>query len=517
MLSELQDLDVGLAGQQVRHVVCRKQEHSITYDQNSATISRPLPSRGTTPLCVDLDGTLVATDTLWESLLRICRYRSAALLSVLLAIFRGKAHFKSVVARNVSLDMDRLPYRPDVLRYLREQKAAGRSVVLVTAAHHSIADAVAVHLSGLFDQVLATTEDRNLSGHVKGEVLTEKFGDGGFTYVGNGANDLAVWRHAAAAIPVSARPGVVANIQTPIEATFLAPRHWLRTLSRAMRTHQWVKNLLVLVPLFTSRDLLNLVALAHLLVVAFALSLVASAQYVLNDMIDLDSDREHAEKKHRPLASGDLPIPLGLLLVPCLLCLGAWLGFLVGSWTVSALLGGYFISCLLYSIVLKTKPLVDVFALAGLYVSRIVIGGFVSHHLVTVWLFSFSFLCFLSLGFLKRCIELAHATRDKRVGRRGYYPADAPILTAMGVAGSFASVVVLALYVYSESANALYKHPFALWGFAPICLLVQCRWWLSGSRNYIKEDPVRYAISDRVLWVSAAIGAVCYWVAIGGI
>jgi 4-hydroxybenzoate polyprenyltransferase len=468
---------------------------------------------------VDLDGTLVATDTLWESLLKICRYHPAALLPVFLAILRGKAHFKSVVACNVSLDADRLPYRPDLLRYLREQKAEGRSLVLVTAAHHTIANAAAAHLSGLFDEVLATNEDRNLHGRVKGQLLTEKFGEGGFTYVGNSASDLAVWRHAASAIPVSARPRVIAGIPTPIEATFLGPRDRLRTLSRAVRMHQWVKNLLVLVPLFTSRDLLNLVALAKLLVVALALSLVASAQYLLNDLIDLDSDREHFEKRHRPLASGDLPIPVGLLLVPCLLFLGGLLGFVVGSWTVLMLLGAYFISCLLYSIVLKTKPLVDVFALAGLYVFRIVIGGFVSNHLVTAWLFSFSFLCFLSLGFLKRCIELARATQadPKRVGRRGYYPADAAILTAMGVAGSFASIVVLALYVYSESANTLYKHPFALWGFVPICLLVQCRWWLSGSRNYIKEDPVRYAISDRVLWVSAAIGAACYWVAIGGI
>ncbi|OLE16102.1 MAG: hypothetical protein AUG83_04395 [Acidobacteria bacterium 13_1_20CM_4_57_11] len=342
---------------------------------------------------MDLDGTLVATDTLWESLLRICRHRPAALLSVLLAICRGKAHFKSVVARNVSLDADRLPYRLDLLRYLREQKTAGRSLVLVTAAHHSIAKAAAAHLSGLFDEVLATTESCNLHGPVKGQVLTEKFGDGGFTYVGNCASDLAVWRHAAAAIPVSARPSVIASIPTPIEATFPAPRHWLHTLSRAVRLHQWVKNLLVLVPLFTSRDLLNLVALDNLLVVALALSLVASAQYLLNDLIDLDSDREHFEKRLRPLASGDLPIPLGLLLVPCLLSLGGWLGFVVGSWTVLMLLGTYFISCLLYSTVLKTKPLVDVFALAGLYVFRIVIGGFVSNHFVTVWLFTFSFLC----------------------------------------------------------------------------------------------------------------------------
>ena len=486
--------------------------------QTSVTVSGPLPSGMLPPLCVDLDGTLVATDTLWESLLGICRYCPLALLSVLAAIVRGKARFKSVVARHVSLDAHRLPYRQDLLRYLREQKAEGRRLVLVTAAHHTIANAVTEHLSGLFDEVLATTPDHNLSGRAKGQLLTDKFGEGGFTYVGNSASDLGVWRHAAAAIPVSARASVIADIPVPIEATFLAPRHWLHTLSRAVRMHQWVKNLLVLVPLFTSRDLPNLVALAKLLVVALALSFVASAQYLLNDLIDLDSDREHFEKRHRPLASGDLPILLGLLLVPCLLCVGGSLGFLMGSWTVLMLLGAYFISSLLYSTVLKTKPLVDVFALAGLYVLRIVVGGFVSNHLVTAWLFSFSFLCFLSLGFLKRCIELARANQagSKRVGRRGYYPADAAILMAMGVAASFASIVVLSLYVYSESANTLYKHPFALWGFVPTCLLVQCRWWLSGSRNYIKEDPVRYAISDRVLWVSAAIGAACYWVAISG-
>lgn len=482
---------------------------------SSAAVDRSVLPR---VVCVDLDGSLVATDTLWESLLGICLRRPLALIPVLLSIFRGKARFKSTVARYFAPDVDRLPYRPDLLRYLREQKSAGRTVILATSAHESIANAVAAHLTGLFDGVLATTDAKNLRGRAKGEALAEKFGGAGFTYVGNGAEDLSVWRYASAAIPVGARPGVRARIPVRIEAEFCAPRSRWRALANAVRLHQWVKNLLVFVPLLTSRDVLNLAAAGKLLLVAVALSLVASGQYLLNDLIDLDSDRQHASKRRRALASGELSIAEALLLAAALLAAGGGLGFVAGSRQVVILLGVYFAASVLYSTFLKSKPLVDVFALAGLYVFRIVIGGFVSDHHATVWLINFSFLCFLSLGFLKRCIEVARLaqTAKEQVGGRGYGAGDTLILTTMGVASSFASIVVLALYVYSEAANKLYARPSALWGFVPICLLVQCRLWLSGSRGDIEEDPVRHAISDRVVWASVALSAAVYWLATRG-
>ncbi|MBK5292006.1 MAG: UbiA family prenyltransferase [Acidobacteriia bacterium] len=308
------------------------------------------------------------------------------------------------------------------------------------------------------------------------------------------------------------------RIPARMDAVFATPRHRLRTLANAVRLHHWVKNVLVFVPLFTSRDLSNLPAVGKLLLMALALSLVASAQYLLNDLIDLDSDREHPDKRHRALASGDMPISVGMSLILCLLLIGGLVGYAADSWRAVMLLGVYFTSSAWYSAFLKTKPLVDVFSLAGLYVFRIVIGGFVSNHHATVWLLSFSFMCFLSLGFLKRCMEVAHAgqTATQRIGRRGYQEGDAPILMMMGVGSSFASAVVLALYVYSESANKLYAHPSALWGFVPLCLLLQCWLWLSGMRGNIKEDdPVRWVISDRLVWAIVGLSMTVYLLAAG--
>lgn len=467
-------------------------------------------------ICVDLDGTLVATDTLWESLLQVLLRRPLAIVPVCLALLGGKARFKAAIAGYAVPNVKCLPYRQELLDYLKYQKAAGRRLVLATAAHESIANAVAEHL-GLFDEVVATSEGRNLRGRSKGELLAERYGKGGFCYAGDCAADLEVWSLSGSAIPVCVPRGVAGRISAPVEISVAASsKGGLATLLRALRVHQWVKNLLVFVPLFTSRDMMNVAAAGKLVLATFALSLVASAQYLLNDLVDLDSDRLHFKKKTRPFASGDLPIAAGTILVPLLLAGGAIAGYAAGAAGAELLLAGYFLSSLLYSSVLKTKPLVDVFTLAGLYTFRIVIGGFISGHQVTAWLLNFSFLCFLSLGFLKRYIELARGERDKtqRVGRRGYYPADALILCVMGVGSSFSATVVLALYVYSQSANLLYARPLALWGIVPICLLMQCRLWLSASRGYIEEDPVRYVLSDRVTWACGVLSGIVYLAAI---
>jgi 4-hydroxybenzoate polyprenyltransferase len=455
------------------------------------------PGSSRAPLCVDLDGALVAADTLWESLLTIARRNPFALIPILAALFRGKERFKAAVASRSSINVGCLPYRTDLLRYLREQKAAGRRLVLVTAAHRSIAEAVASHL-GLFDEIIAATGRRNLHGT---EALSAKFGDAGFSYAG------------------AAAPSVARRIGAPVEVVFGSPNSRFRTVLGAVRLHQWTKNLLVFVPLFTSRDLHNLPAAGMLLMTALALSLIASAQYLINDLIDLESDRRHSKKRRRALASGALPIPWALLLIPALLVAGGGVAYLAGGLAALELSAAYFITSIAYSSYLKTRPLVDVFILAGLYVLRIVIGGAVSDHQVTVWLLSFSFLSFLGLAFLKRYVETARMNPEsgRHAARRGYYAGDAPILGAMGVASGFAAAVVLILYVFGESANALYRRPFALWGLVPICLLLHCRLWLSGWRGYIDEDPVRYVLRDRVTWACGALAAAVYYGAIGGL
>jgi len=475
---------------------------------------------GVTPhhvLCVDLDGTLVATDTLWECVLTVLTRNPMAVYRILRSLARGKARFKSVVADNSTLHVARLPFRLDVLQYLERQKAAGRLLILVTAAHQKIGDAVAAHL-GIFDQVIATTDYRNLKGPAKGKALVERFEDKGFSYAGNSAADLPVWEYASTAITVGLPARILRRISIPIEASFPAQSRGLRALIKATRLHQWAKNLLVFVPLITSRDLLNLHAARRVLGVMFALGMVASAQYLFNDLIDLDSDRNHPKKKHRAFASGQVAIPAGVLIAISLLIGGVSSGYLIGSWQAASLLGIYFVVSFLYSVWLKARPLVDVFTLAGLYVFRIIIGGFVSEHHVTAWLLNFSFLCFLGLGFLKRYIEIARADPSDQqfIGRRRYYARDAATIGAMGIASSFTATVVLALYVYSQSASLLYRQPSALWGFVPIYLLIECRLWLSASRGYIEEDPVWYVISDRVTWLAAGLGMLVYGAAIIG-
>ncbi len=475
-------------------------------------------SISTTPtvLCVDLDGTLVATDTLWESLVTVLSHRPMAVFSILWALIQGKARFKSAVARYASLEVGSLPFRSDLLGYLKKERDAHRRLVLVTAAHRSIAEAVAGHL-GIFDDVIATDGDRNVKGREKGRLLVERFGEKGFSYVGDSAADLEVWQHAATAIPVGAPAGVVRRLQSPIEASFPGRTSNLGVFFRAIRLHQWTKNLLVFVPLFTSKDLLNFPVVGRLLAMVFLLGLVASAQYLVNDLIDLESDRGHPEKRLRPLASGELSIPAGLLTAVGLLSAGLLGGYFIGAWQNVSLLGAYFVVSLLYSIWLKTQPLLDVFVLTGLYVFRVVIGGVVSDHHVTAWLLNFVFLSFLGLAFLKRHVEIIRAgiAKDHVVGRRGYYSGDAPVVIAMGLGSSFTAAVVLALYINSESANLLYRYPMALWGFIPVYLLTQGRLWLSASRGYIGEDPVRYAISDRMMWGSAALSVMIYLTAVG--
>lgn len=478
--------------------------------QSSA--SRALPP----VVCVDLDGTLVATDTLWESLITILFRKPSALIPVLFSISGGKAHFKAVVARYASLRVDRLPYRDSLLRYLEEQKRSGRRLVLATAAHHSIAHAVAAYL-GLFDQVLATSGDRNLSGKAKGALLAETLQGASFSYAGNAAEDLAVWEHAATAIPTAARLRIVNRIPIPVEASFPEERRPLLSMFRAMRVHQWIKNLLVFVPLVTSHDLGNMDRIEVGLLAFLAFCFTASAQYLINDLIDLDSDRAHPAKRRRALASGDLPIPAGLFLAAALLVAAGAVVYSSRSILLGSVFAAYLAASLLYSAWLKTKPILDVFTLAGLYTFRIVAGGLVTEHPASLWLLTFSFLFFLSLGFLKRFVELAGAgdSPGEAVGRRGYFGGESLLLMSMGLSTGLASNVVLALYVNSETANQLYVQPQALWGLVPIGLFVQCQLWLAGSRGEIVEDPVRYVLSDRLMWACLAAGAITYVTAIG--
>lgn len=374
--------------------------------------------------------------------------------------------------------------------------------MLCTAADRRVADAVARHL-GLFDEVLASDGVVNLRGSAKAEALVRRFGQGGFTYVGNDMTDLAVWEQAGAAIVAGASRRVQrAASRFPVEESLARQASGLPALLRALRPYQWSKNALCLVPLLASGSLDPLAWLAALGAVA-AFCATASAIYVLNDLSDLAADRAHPRKARRPFASGALSVASGLALAPVLLLLGGVLGWLSGSLPVLLAYAGLSLG---YTLRLKELPLVDVFVLAALYTLRVVAGGVACGHAVSLWLLGFSAFLFLSLGLIKRVSELKRvkAVEQTRVARRGYLVQDLDLLQQLGCASTFASVVVLSLYVQSDAALHTYAVPGALWAAVPLLLFWQCRLWLATARGYMHDDPIVFAARDKPSWLTLA-------------
>lgn len=458
---------------------------------------------GNGPLVVDLDGTLVRTDTFTENIMALAN-DWGALAGMLGIVAGGRSRLKSHVASSARIDAALLPYSERFLAYLRAQKEEGRRLVLATAADSSVANAVADHL-GLFDEVFASDGTRNLKGEAKARALVDRFGAKGFTYAGNSRADLPVWRAAQAAIIVNAPSGVAdaARAIGPVEAEFDERELRLLGLLRAMRPHQWVKNFLVLVPIFTAQAYGEVASWINASLIFAAFCATASGIYIVNDLTDLAADRSHPRKRLRAFASGAVPPGLGLAWAVALIGIGAALAYSVHSLAVIAI---YAAASLLYSAKLKEQPLVDVFCLAGFYTIRLFGGGAATGHSLSLWLFGFSSFLFLSLALVKRVEELSSIARSngRNTVRRGYLASDAAILQIFGCAAAFASSVVLALFVQSEATAQQYQSPGLLWGIVPLMLFWQCRLWLSTARGYMHEDPIVYAAHD---WVSWAVGA----------
>ena len=458
------------------------------------------------PLCVDLDGTLIRTDALVEGVLALAT--RPALAGALLGLRDGdRARFKRRIAAAAGLDPALLPYHQGLLAYLRQQRAAGRHLVLVTAADRAVADAVALHL-GIFDEVMASDGVRNLKGRAKRLALVARFGERGFAYAGDSAADLHVWQSAAAAILVNASGATAAAARgmVPIEREFADRPPAALGLLRAMRPHQWVKNLLVFVPILAAGAALTPAALLAALIAFAAFCATASGIYLLNDLTDLAADRAHPRKRNRPFASGAVALTVGLAAGLLLVAVGAGLAWLGGILAVVAL---YAVLSISYSARLKEQPLVDVFMLAALYTIRLVGGGEATGHRVSLWLLAFSSFLFLGLALVKRVGELGAAAGkgDGQLARRGYQSADIPILQMFGCSASVAASLVLALFVQSEALTGRYATPALLWGVVPLVLFWQCRIWLSTTRGYMHDDPIVYAARDWVSWIVAGATA----------
>jgi 4-hydroxybenzoate polyprenyltransferase/phosphoserine phosphatase len=464
-------------------------------------------------LCVDLDGTLVKSDTLHDLALAVARHRPAALLNIPGWLLHGKAALKRHLANAVQLDVAHLPYNRELLQYLEQQRATGRPIYLATAADAGTANRIAAHL-GIFTGVLASDGQVNLAGKNKLAAFQSRFGDN-FSYIGNALPDLTLLQHCKEPMVANPTPGLRGALRksriTPIR-TFDERASPFKSWLKAIRLHQWAKNTLIFVPLLLAHAWgPGLIAAAVL--AFFSFGLCASATYIVNDLLDLEADRQHPRKRLRPFAAGDLSALAGVLVVALFLCASLTLAAFVPR-AVTALspqlslddpyrfliwLAIYLVTTLAYSLRLKRAVLVDVIVLSGLYTIRIVAGSAATGIAVSTWLASFSIFFFLSLAFVKRFAELENL-RERggvSIGGRGYHIADIEQLRSFGSASGYASVVVLTLYISNLDAAQLYRHTNRLWLMVPVLLLWISRLWLLASRGELDEDPVVYAITDR--------------------
>ena len=468
-------------------------------------------------LVVDLDGTLLRSDLLVESAVSFCRQHPLSLAMPFVWLARGKAVLKQKLADSSDIDVSVLPYDDDVLAQIREARHQGRKVVLATASNISLATAVADHLQ-LFDQVFASQPDHNLSRARKRDLLVAEFGERGFDYLGNSHADLPVWSAARQAWLVNPSPGVTAraraqgNVAGEIRNSPLSFRQWLK----ALRLHQWMKNLLIFVPLLASHKATHSAVLHDGLLAFLFFGLCASSVYLLNDLLDLNDDRHHPRKRERPFARGSIPVLHGLLVFPLFLLVAFSGALLTLPPTFSLVLLGYYIITLSYSLYLKRFMTVDVVVLALLYTLRIIAGGAATSLHLTFWILAFSMFIFLSLAMVKRYAELLDAKElgETRKSRgRGYYPSDLPMLASLGAAAGYLSVMVLALYIYDQTTVALYSHPEVIWGACPLLLFWITRVWMLAHRGEMHDDPVVFAIRDRVSLVIGLMFGLVFWIA----
>ncbi len=462
---------------------------------------------------MDLDGTLLRSDLLHESAVLAFKRSPVGFVGALARLLQGRAQLKQRLAELSELPVEHLPYREDVLSWLREKRNHGARLVLCTASTQVLAERVAAHL-GCFDEVIGSTASTNLKGSKKAHALVERFGAQGFSYVGDTTADIPVWRAARQRYCVAGTKqqrlvsqvdGLQSIGSAPVPASIGA---WLRLL----RVYQWVKNLLLFVPLLMAHKLFESDAsgypyLASALIAVLSFCLCASSVYVLNDLFDLEADRRHLRKRSRPLATGQIGLPVAALVSLALLAMAALLSATLPS-SFQLALGLYYALTLGYSLVLKQIVLIDILVLAALYTIRVLAGGLALQVLVSFWLLAFSLFLFFSLACVKRFSELySLRQRQEQISHgRGYLASDLEQIAQFGTASAYLSVLVMALYMNSDEVLQLYSQPGLLWLICPALLYWLSRTWLLAHRGQLHDDPIVFALRDSVSYL---VGALC--------
>lgn len=449
-------------------------------------------------LAVDLDGTLLRSNILYESFWSSFGRNWTSPFRAAVALAGGRASLKRHLAGTAEIDVANLPFDDAVIAYVRDWRAQGGRAALVTASTQPVAEDIAAHL-GLFDEVHGSSTSRNLKGAVKATFLAERFGAGGFAYVGDAAADLPVWQQASRAVTVNANAALrqrAEAVATEVEHLTTSKRRAADYL-RALRPHQWLKNILVFLPMLAAHQL-DAVTFMQSLLAFVSFSLIASSVYVVNDLLDLNADRAHPRKRFRPFAAGSIPIEHGSVMALGLLLAGAAIAMPLGV-VFLGVIALYYAMTTAYSLYFKRRIVVDICLLAGLYTIRMVAGGFATGIPLSVWLLAFSIFFFFSLAAVKRQAELVDSAKRQQLTAkgRGYHVDDLPIISMIAIASGYVSVLVLALYVNSPAVAGLYASPQGLWGICCVLLFWLTRTVMLAHRGQMQDDPVVYAARDR--------------------
>jgi 4-hydroxybenzoate polyprenyltransferase len=471
------------------------------------------------PLFVDLDGTLIKTDTMIEAILSLLRTKPLALLEMLGWLAGGKVVFKAQLAKRISLDLSSLPTNLELVSYLKDEHEKGRELILISASHQSVVDSALKHFD-FFSAGFGSGDKTNLKAKTKLQKIKQLTKKSFFAYAGDSSADVVIWHEAQEIILVNCDATVATRARKAMsnEASLIEldqPLPLIPTLLKAMRLHQWLKNLLVFLPLILSHQL-NQPVLLGLNTIAFvSFCFCASSVYFLNDLLDLSSDRAHPTKRGRPFAAGALPLKYGLLGTPILFATSLLLALTVGTEFLLAVLLYWLATCF-YSFYLKRVFLVDVVTLAFLFTMRVIAGSAAIGVVTTDWLMAFTGFLFLGLAVVKRVIELTNLKSKglTTTEGRGYSVDRLQLITIIGSMSSLAAVIVFAVYINAPATLNLYRSPNILWGICPLLLLMLARVWQAALAGNLNEDPVVFAAEDRPSQIMLGLCAILLWLAV---
>jgi 4-hydroxybenzoate polyprenyltransferase len=443
-------------------------------------------------LIIDLDGTLIKTDLLIESAIGLIKKNPFYIFLLILWLLKGRANLKNQIASRIDLRVNLLPYRSKIIEII--QSYPGKKV-LATASNYKYAKAVAEHL-GIFDEFIASDAINNLKGKQKAKIIIEKFGTD-FEYIGDSEADIPIWQQAQRGFVINPNNHLKKKISKLKNISVINDEFTpsLKSILALIRIHQWSKNILLFLPLIGAHELLNPSFMIKTLVGFFSFSLCASSVYILNDIIDLEEDRSHKTKKFRSLASGQVKIQTGLLIIPTLI---------ITSILISTNLNLHFLIWLfiyysltfLYTIFLKKIAILDMVILTSLYIIRIISGAAINNIKITFWFLAFAVFLFFSLAIIKRFIEINESSHT--ASKRGYQDIDINLISISGVTSSYISILIIMLYLYNHSQSLIEQNPILLLILCFIMLYGYSRIWLLAYRKKLNDDPVVFVLKDKI-------------------